>query len=449
VEEEQLGEVEEQRGEVKEEPGGEVEEAGGQVEGGQVEEAGGQVDEKVEELLLGVWWPCHHCPKTFQTRRKVYDHWRTSHQNPGTCGTCGKSFPSRKLLKKHVKRVHGSSTNSCGQCGLGFTEQVKLARHARVCGVPGLRNGRQLSLDECALCERRFSRPGNLRRHVIAAHRVLLRGGGPSFLQRVRARRAKRAAAALACRICSAAFTQRPDLQRHMRKKHQVRGRGAAARAEQPPDDVQSCDHCPAQCRTGKDLRQHMHRDHKGEKVWKCYECEKAFARPSSLRSHRSRHHSGDRLFACSHDSCDKVFRLHDSLKKHEKVCGHFTGKPFSQLSSSQRRRRVDTRLARFRQEMDSLDGEERHLFLLRLARDPDILDTHNPFSIEDILSVSEHFYSFPIVTLHFTADPGQPALRQCALHGAAEAEETLAGRHPAQCARGSAGPEATPRPDL
>ena len=187
--------------------------------------------------------------------------------------------------------------------------------------------------------------------------------------------------------------------------------------------------------------------------MWRCYQCEKAFARPSSLRAHRSRHHSGDRLFACSpgpgHGGCGKVFRLHDSLKKHNKVCGQFTGKPFNELSSAQQRRRVDARLARFRQELDSLDGEERHLFLLRLARDPDILDTCNPFSIEDVLSVSEHFDSFQIITFPFTAHPGQPAPRPCALHRAAEAEEALAGRHPRQRARGAAGQEATPGPDL
>ena len=129
------------------------------------------VDEQVEELLVDVGWTCRHCPKVFLTRRQVYDHWRTSHKNPGTCAACGKGFTSQKLLQKHVKCVHGDTTDhSCRQCGLGFTEQVQLARHARVCGVPGLRNSRLLSLDECALCEQRFSRPGNLRRHVIAAH---------------------------------------------------------------------------------------------------------------------------------------------------------------------------------------------------------------------------------------------------------------------------------------
>jgi uncharacterized C2H2 Zn-finger protein len=126
------------------------------------------------------------------------------------CAACGMSFTSQKLLQKHVKCVHGDTTDhSCVQCGLVFTEHVKLARHARVCGVPGLRN---TQLDECALCEKRFSRPGNLRRHLIAAHKVLLRGSGPSFLQRVRARRAKRAATALACNICLQPFPANPRL---------------------------------------------------------------------------------------------------------------------------------------------------------------------------------------------------------------------------------------------
>jgi KRAB domain-containing zinc finger protein len=360
---------------------------------------------EVEELHPAVGpeqpWLCNDCPKAFETNRQVYDHWRTCHKNPGTCAACGKSFVSQKLLRKHVKYVHGDSIDhSCGQCGLGFTEQVKLTRHQRVCGVPGLRSSRLLSLDECALCERRFSRPGNLRRHVIAAHKVLLRGGGPSFLQRVRARRAKRAAIAIACNICHAAFTLRADLQQHMRKKHEVRSRGAAARAEQePPEDVQSCDHCPTQCRTGKELRKHMLSEHKGEKVWTCFECDKAFSSPGSLRAHRSRHHSGARLFTCSpglgHAGCGKAFRLNDSLRKHKKVCGQVTGKPFNQLSGVQRRRRVDARVDRFRQELEGLDGEERHLFLLRLARDPDILDTINPFDIEDVLSVSGHSNRF------------------------------------------------------
>jgi rubrerythrin len=433
--------------------------AEGQVEEVRVEVEGAppQVDKPLEEEQV---WACVRCPRTYQTRRQVYDHWRTSHKDPGSCPTCGKSFTSQKLLQKHVKHLHGVSADyNCRRCGLGFTGMAKFTRHERVCGVPGLdlRSSRLLSPGECALCERQFSRPGPLRRHVIAAHKVLLRSGGPSFLQRVRARRAKRALAkqALACNVCNAAFTHLADFQRHTRKEHKVRSRGATvqdvgARGEEAPDDVHACQYCVALCHTGKELRKHLLSEHKGEKVWTCADCPKAFKSPASLKAHRYRHHgSGARLFTCSpgsgHGGCGKDFRLHDSLKKHLKVCGQVTGKPFNQLSGVQRRRRVDARLDRFRQELEGLDGEERHLFLLRLARDPDILDTINPFTIEDVLSVSEHLDKFPTVTFSFTASPGQSALRPSAADDAPEAEEALAGRHPRQHSRGAAGQEATP----
>ena len=147
-----------------------------------------QPDELVEEEQV---WNCENCPKTYRTRRQVYDHWRTSHKDPGSCAACGKQFASRKLLQKHIRNVHdGSVRHVCEVCGLGFTVKAKLTQHARVCGVPGLRarSSSFLSLDQCALCEKRFSKPGNLRRHVARAHRILLRGGGPSFLQWVRSR---------------------------------------------------------------------------------------------------------------------------------------------------------------------------------------------------------------------------------------------------------------------
>ena len=417
----------------------------------QVEGAALQLDELVEEEQV---WACGHCPKTYHTRRQVYDHWRTSHKDPGTCAACGKHFASHKLLQKHTKSVHdGSVSHVCEVCGLGFTEKAKLTRHARVCGVPGLavRSSSLLSLDQCALCEMRFSRPGNLHRHVVRVHKVLLRGGGPSFLQRVRSRRARRAAIALTCNICSDAFTQLAELQLHTRRKHPVRARATVARRQQEaPEDIQPCEHCPTICRTGKDLRKHMLADHKGEKVWACSLCDKAYKSPGALKDHRYRHHGGGaRLLTClqgpGHGGCGKVFRHNDSLKKHKKVCGRFTGKPFNQLKPSQRRRRVAARLDRFQQELAGLDDEEREQFLITLARDSVI----NPFGIEDILSVSFIDFFFFKHNVISAAGPGQPSVRPRAADHAAAPEEALAGRHPPQHPGGTPGQEATPGLDF
>ena len=97
-------------------------------------------------------------------------------------------------------------------------------------------------------------------------------------------------AVSLTCNICGKA-------------RHRAGSRVAVARGEQEAPDVQSCDHCPAQCRDGKELRKHLLTEHKGEKVWPCNQGEKAFKSPGSLKVH-----SQARLYPCTagpgHDGC-------------------------------------------------------------------------------------------------------------------------------------------------
>lgn len=51
-----------------------------------------------------------------------------------------------------------------------------------------------------------------------------------------------------------------------------------------------------------------------------CIECGKKFKKPEALEMHERIDHKGFKPHKCSHEGCDRSFRLKDKLKLHIKV---------------------------------------------------------------------------------------------------------------------------------
>ena len=370
-------------------------EAAGQEEDAKLDDEGGQKEaarlSEAEGLGEKEEIGCPQCPKTFPDRRKFSSHFLGAHSNPGSCTTCGKFFSSKKQLLRHVKSVHPISPPlKCDECGQLFKNAETLQKHMSCCRRVKQRTRR--TQQQCVLCLTVFSSKADLREHVAAEHSRLLREDH-SFLRRSKFARssAKRVRRTWLCTVCHSTFSRSNDLKRHTVKQHS----GGAEDQEQPQDDlVCGFKDCIFRCKASIELKRHKEAEHKGERVFPCTVCDKSFTSTSLLYQHKKRTHSEAFLVCPGVEEgavCGKLFRRKDTLKVHLKSCGAPLHKPWEDIGRTQRRRRVAAKAKKFQEELDSMNGEERAMFLRTVARDhPNLLEkaTTMPLTMEDVLQV-------------------------------------------------------------
>ena len=321
------------------------------------------------------------------------DHFLGAHSNPGSCSTCGKFYPSKKQLLCHVKSVHPDGPPlKCDKCGQHLKNTGTLKQHMSICGV--VKHRARRTQQQCVLCLIVFSSKADLKEHVAAEHSRLLREDN-SFLRRSKFARssARRVRRTWLCTVCHSTFSRSNDLQRHMVRKHS----GAAEDQEQPQDDL-FCGFkdCNFNCKASIELKKHKEVEHKGEKVFPCQVCDKSFTSTGRLYQHKKRIHSEAFLVCPGVEEgalCGKLFRRKDALKEHMKSCGAAQHKAWEDIGRTQRRRRVAARVKKFQEELESMNGEERAMFLRTVARDqPNLLEkaTTMPLTMQDVLQVNQ-----------------------------------------------------------
>jgi len=116
-------------------------------------------------------YSCHECGQSFPTMSQVRVHVRLHVTEESDdcvkCGKCGKTYVSAPSLKEHISAAHGFSTSiipdtrrqySCRMCERVFSQPGNLRRHV-------LTHTEQRPC-ECTVCGKRFSQPGNLKAHL-------------------------------------------------------------------------------------------------------------------------------------------------------------------------------------------------------------------------------------------------------------------------------------------
>ena len=115
---------------------------------------------------------CAVCGSTFVTEADLTEHTTRcrSSRSPGgasgrklhQCEECGKGFPVRSMLVRHMLSHSGARPHQCAQCGRSFRQKAHLKDHMPMhTGVKPY---------HCELCDSAFTRKSALIKHVRKKH---------------------------------------------------------------------------------------------------------------------------------------------------------------------------------------------------------------------------------------------------------------------------------------
>jgi len=116
---------------------------------------------------------CGVCGEKFVTKSLLILHMATAHKSQDvekfTCTLCGKELGDKRALAEHEKRHKGGEKNfACEFCGNKYVSKKtcqshKMSMHAAEMGVTPKKH-------VCHECGKDFSRPHNLKDHILSVH---------------------------------------------------------------------------------------------------------------------------------------------------------------------------------------------------------------------------------------------------------------------------------------
>nr|XP_057903408.1 zinc finger protein 32-like isoform X2 [Doryrhamphus excisus] len=190
------------------------------------------------------------------------------------CKECGKDFPRKSSLERHVRVHAGDRPFICEYCGKTFMEKAVLKRHLKK------HTGGRPRIHTCDVCGKKFTMSQHL--HV---HKRIHTGEKP-----------------YTCQVCGKNFRQVGNLDSHM-KIH-------------TGEKAFICSLCGKSFRQKISLETHE-RFHRKDKVYNCHVCTKSFVQKVDLKRHMLTH-SGEKPHVCA--ACGKRYQEKRSLDAHMKV---------------------------------------------------------------------------------------------------------------------------------
>ncbi|XP_078736138.1 zinc finger Y-chromosomal protein-like [Lampetra fluviatilis] len=182
------------------------------------------------------------------------------------CYHCGHVSFNSNALKRHVISMHTKDfPHTCAVCGKGFHLPSTLRKHAA-------RHKDRRPLHECRHCGFESGDPFALSRHILSVHTKKEEEEG------------EEEDAALVCKRCHKSFRQRGELKKHMRKVHKC-------------NKLYECEFCDYTTSDASGFKRHVISIHTKDYPHRCELCDKGFRRPSEKKQHVLKQHKDVKLY--------------------------------------------------------------------------------------------------------------------------------------------------------
>uniref|UniRef100_A0A452TA89 Zinc finger protein n=1 Tax=Ursus maritimus TaxID=29073 RepID=A0A452TA89_URSMA len=238
-------------------------------------------------------YACPQCDSSFTSEEIRAEHLQTLHQKPTEekefqCKSCGKKFPVKQALQRHVLQCPAKSSLKdssrsfqCSSCSSSFSSASSFEQHQETC------RGDARFVCKADSCGKRLKSRDALRRHQENVH-----AGDPKKK--------------LICSVCNKKCSSASSLQEH-RKIH----------------EIFDCQECMKKFISANQLKRHMI-THSEKRPYNCEICNKSFKRLDQVGAHKVIH-SEDKPYKCK--LCGKGFAHRNVYKNHKKT--HSEERPF------------------------------------------------------------------------------------------------------------------------
>lgn len=201
---------------------------------------------------------------------------------PYLCTICDRSFSQPVYLRRHLRAHSGEKPFRCSFCAKCFSQEASYEAHIRTHTGDMPYN--------CTTCDSSFGDLMLLRRHMKT--HIMIKP--------------------FKCTLCEKTFGSVAHLKEHTR----------IHTGEKP----HMCTLCEKSFSHLPNLKEHM-RIHTGERPYQCTMCDRSFSHLSHLKEH-TRTHTGEKPYKCL--SCDRSFNRQSNLTKHVRI--HSGEKPYKCL---------------------------------------------------------------------------------------------------------------------
>ncbi|XP_060634985.1 PR domain zinc finger protein 5 isoform X2 [Anolis sagrei] len=293
---------------------------------------------------------CPNCESSFASQEILAEHLQTLHQKPSEekeykCRNCGKKFPVKQALQRHVLQClennnpgERSRSFQCSVCNTAFSSESSYEQHKEAC------RGEARFVCKADSCGKRFKSKDALKKHKENVHsgnsrkRLMCSVCNKRCSSATNLQEHRKVHEIFECQECDKKFISANQLKRHMithseQVQHsqqqcklphsKVSSKSLSPVLEDPPVETHSeerpfqCEECKALFRTPFSLQRHL-LIHNSERTFKCDHCDATFKRKDTLNVHIQVVHDGHKKYKC--DLCDKAFVTPSVLKSHKKT---------------------------------------------------------------------------------------------------------------------------------